>query len=73
MRQDSTLDDTDVYCDHFTCLIGDHVLNEQFGARALLPYDNINLLPHVRFEVFTAVIMKNAIILDVTQCGSSKK
>jgi hypothetical protein len=25
---------------------------------------------HVRFEVFTAVTMKNGVFLDVTQCGS---
>jgi hypothetical protein len=28
--------------------------------------------PHVRFEVFTAVTMKNVIFWDVTPCGSCK-
>jgi hypothetical protein len=28
--------------------------------------------PYVRFEVFTAVIMKNGVFLDVTPCGSCK-
>jgi hypothetical protein len=27
---------------------------------------------HVRFEVFTAVTMKNCVIWDVTPCGSCK-
>jgi hypothetical protein len=27
---------------------------------------------HVRFEVFTAVNMKNGVFWDVTQCGSCK-
>jgi hypothetical protein len=30
------------------------------------------LLPFVRFEVFTAVTMKNGVFLDVTPCGSCK-
>jgi hypothetical protein len=30
-----------------------------------------NLKIHVRFEVFTAVTMKNAVFWDVTPCGSS--
>jgi hypothetical protein len=29
-------------------------------------------LPNVRFEVFTAVTMKNRVLLDVTPCGSCK-
>jgi hypothetical protein len=29
-------------------------------------------LPHVRFEVFTAVTMKNDVFWDVTPCGSCK-
>jgi hypothetical protein len=33
-------------------------------------YRNTNHL--VRFEVFTAVTMKNSIFLDVMQCGSCK-
>jgi hypothetical protein len=28
---------------------------------------------HVRFEVFTAMTMKNAVVWDVTPCRSSKK
>jgi hypothetical protein len=32
---------------------------------------NRNML-HVKFEVFTAVTMKNAVFLDVTSCGSYK-
>jgi hypothetical protein len=27
---------------------------------------------HVRFEVFTAVTMKNGVLWDVTSCGSCK-
>jgi hypothetical protein len=32
-----------------------------------------NLLNYLRFEVFMAVTMKNAVFWDVTLCGSSKK
>jgi hypothetical protein len=32
----------------------------------------ININPHVRFEVFMAVTMKNAVFWDVTACGSCK-
>jgi hypothetical protein len=31
-----------------------------------------NFRAHVRFEVFTAVTMKNGVFLDVTPCGSCK-
>jgi hypothetical protein len=30
------------------------------------------ILPPVRFEVFTAVTMKNGVFWDVTPCGSCK-
>jgi hypothetical protein len=30
------------------------------------------LILYVRFEVFTAVTMKNAVFWDVTSCGSCK-
>jgi hypothetical protein len=32
--------------------------------------DIIWLMQYVRFEVFTAATMKNAVFWDVTQCGS---
>jgi hypothetical protein len=32
----------------------------------------VNDLCNVRFEVFTAVTMKNAVFWDVTPCGSCK-
>jgi hypothetical protein len=31
-----------------------------------------NLKIHIRFEVFTAVFMKNAVFWDVIPCGSCK-
>jgi hypothetical protein len=31
-----------------------------------------NKIRHVRFEVFTAVTMKNGVFWDVTSCGSCK-
>jgi hypothetical protein len=34
-----------------------------------IPEDDIR---HVRFEVFTAVTMKNGVFWDVTPCGSCK-
>jgi hypothetical protein len=38
----------------------------------LLIYYNTNLQIVVRFEVFTAVTMKNSVFWDVTPCGSFK-
>jgi hypothetical protein len=34
--------------------------------------DTWTLLAYVRFEVFTAVTMKNGVFWDVTPCGSCK-
>jgi hypothetical protein len=36
------------------------------------PLQNSARKYYVRFEVFTAVTMKNAVFWDVTQCGSCK-
>jgi hypothetical protein len=32
--------------------------------------ENMTVTTHVRFEVFTAVTMKNGVFWDVTPCGS---
>jgi hypothetical protein len=36
-------------------------------------YSPLNKSIYVRFEVFTAVAMKNGVLWDVTPCGSCKK
>jgi hypothetical protein len=36
----------------------------------LVDYENISSIEVVRFEAFTAVIMKNVVFLDVVLCGS---
>jgi hypothetical protein len=38
----------------------------------LLPMWTVDINQHVRFEVFTAVTMKNGVFWDVTPCGSCK-
>jgi hypothetical protein len=38
-----------------------------------VPKAFVELEDHVRFEVFTAVTMKNGVFWDVTPCGSCKK
>jgi hypothetical protein len=40
-------------------------------AAASLPHKHYS--PGVRFEVFTAVTMKNCVFWDVTPCGSCKQ
>jgi hypothetical protein len=35
-------------------------------------FDTVKQVVHVRFEVFTAVTMKNCVFWDVTPCGSCK-
>jgi hypothetical protein len=44
------------------------LLVEKFGETLLSP----SAWNHVRFEVFTAVTMKNGVFWDVTPCGSCK-
>jgi hypothetical protein len=55
------------YCNHFEELkyVGD--LMKTGDARAIEA-----ALEHLRFEVFTAVTMKNGVFWDVTPCGSCK-
>jgi hypothetical protein len=38
----------------------------------LVPVPEKSLIFHVRFEVFTAVTMKNGVFWDITPCGSCK-
>jgi hypothetical protein len=40
------------------------------GDTLLLRYRTTPVKCYVRFEVFTAVTMKNAVFCDVTPCGS---
>jgi hypothetical protein len=45
-----------------------NVISSNFGAKSR---EN-STLDYVRFEVFTAVTMKNAVFWDVPPCGSCK-
>jgi hypothetical protein len=41
-------------------------------TRCLAHYRNMRTQKYLRFEVFTAVTMKNGVFWDVTPCGSCK-
>jgi hypothetical protein len=60
----------------FDCILSTYnmVQNKStyFKARILNKIFRIKLFIHVRFEVFTAVTMKNGVFLVVTPCGSCK-
>jgi hypothetical protein len=43
-----------------------------FDLKRYLPKPRSAVTSNVRFEVFTAMTMKNADFWDVTQCGSGK-
>jgi hypothetical protein len=47
-------------------------LNQKGRPTQLISADNINFFRLVRFEVFTAVTMKNGVFRDVTPCGPCK-
>jgi hypothetical protein len=55
--------------------IKDHTISEALKVHATVSY-TISSVPVyrrlVRFEVFTAVTMKNCVFWDVTPCGSCK-
>jgi hypothetical protein len=42
------------------------------GGLHIISFINANIFQFVRFEVFTAVAMKNDVFWDVTPCGSCK-
>jgi hypothetical protein len=52
----------------YRILVGKPQAKRPLGRSRHRWVDNIN----VRFEVFTAVTMKNGVLWDVTSCGSCK-